>query len=324
MLVSRFNNIFQTKEVIKSNLLDELRGIKEGKYKSIIEQCRFYTRKKDYDSYKSLKIKLPIVTFCGTFKGGRKLENLVEYNGVMILDIDDIEMSKVDALKAVLSNDQYIYSTWKSPSNEGLKALVKVDSTPSEHKSSFDSLKIYFKEKYEIELDNSGSDITRLCFVSWDEELFLNTESVVYRGKLNQEPKEKKTVTKNTISRSLSKSAFATEGLNKKEHRKIVANIIKFLKKKDLSITSSFDEWFRVALAVSGTFSYDVGEKYYLGLCELDKERHNELESKNILKYCYNNRKLGLNTSVTFGTIIFYAKQKGFITRSDKLSQLEK
>ncbi|WP_394970951.1 BT4734/BF3469 family protein [uncultured Croceitalea sp.] len=320
MKVSRFNNIYD-KNVIQSELLDELMDIKQGKYKNIIEQCRYYTSKKKYDSYKTLKINLPTVTFCGTFENGRKLQNLASYNKIMILDIDHVEVRNITLLKDLIQSDKYIYSVWLSPSGEGLKALVKIDGTPEEHKASFASLKEYFRSNYEIELDNSGSDITRLCFVSWDENLFLNTTSEVYVDKATlvsiANPDKK---TRKKASTSLVKSAFATEGLNKPEHRKMISLIIKYLRRKNLTITNSFDEWFRVAIAIASTFSYDLGEKYYLRLCEMDKEKHDELESKNILKYCYNSRNLDTSSTISFGTIVFYAKEKGFITKKDKFT----
>lgn len=321
MKVSRFLNIVDTKTVFQSNLLDELKDIQAGRYKSVIKKCRYFTGIKDYDSYKALKVKLPIVTFCGTFKNGRKLENLDVYNNIMILDIDHIGESDINNIKTKLTKDKYIYSVWLSPSNEGLKALVKVNGTPKDHKSSFNSLKEYFKKEFDIELDNSGSDITRLCFVSWDEELYLNINSTIYEHKLVKETSESSNSRNLALSKSLNKSAYATEGLNKAEHRSVISLIIRYLTRRGLSITSSFDEWLRVALAISSTFSYDLGEKYFLRICELDKEKHSEFESINLLKYCYNNRKLEMSSSISFGTIIFYAKEKGFITKKDKAKE---
>jgi len=322
--VSKFENIF-AKQIIQIELLEELNSIKKGTYKSVISKCRNFTNANDYDSYKALKVKLPIVTFCGTFKNGRKLENLDKYNNLMILDIDHIEDSGILEVKEKLKKDRFIYSVWLSPSGEGLKALVKLDSSPENHKASFSSLKQYYIENYNIELDNSGSDVTRLCFVSWDDDLYINEDSEVYVDKLVEEisPKNSK-IPKIIKDKSLTKSAYATEGLNKPEHRKNIQLIIKFLKRKDLSITESFDKWLRVALAISSSFSYDLGEKYFLSICEQDKEKHNEIESKNMLKYCYNNRKIGQNTSITLGSVMFYAKEKGFVSKKDKFDSDEK
>ncbi|MFK2819000.1 BT4734/BF3469 family protein [Flavobacteriaceae sp. LMIT009] len=321
--VSKFENIF-AKQIFEKELLEELDLIKSGEYKDIITRCRSYTSTNDYDSYKALKIKLPIVTFCGTFKNGRKLENLDIYNNLMILDIDHIEGSGILDIKEKLKNDKYLFSVWLSPSGEGLKALVKLDSSKDEHKHSFNSLKQYYLNNYNIELDNSGSDVTRLCFVSWDEDLYINQNSEVYEDKLipsDIEKDKKKYILPK--SKSLSKSAYATEGLNKPEHRKLVQLIIKFLKRKDISITETFDKWFRVALAISSCFSYDLGEKYFLTICEQDKEQHNELESINILKYCYNNRRFDQHSSISLGTVVFYAKEKGFVSKKDRFENKE-
>ncbi|KAB5484500.1 BT4734/BF3469 family protein [Flagellimonas hadalis] len=318
MNVSKFDNIY-SKRAIQSELMGELLDIKKGKYKNIIEKCRYFTSKNNYDSYNSLKIKLPLVTFCGTFVNGRKLEHLVQYNNLMILDVDHIEAKDIFKFKREIESDKYTFAVWLSPSGEGLKALVRIDSSPEEHRASFQAIKNYYKLNYNIELDNSGSDVTRLCFVSWDENLYHNNNSEVFTDKFNPIIERKnnriKTTRKNV---SLTKSAYATEGLNKREHRRIIGQIIKYLKRKELSITNTFDEWFRVAVAIAATFSYDLGEKYYLQLCELDKDKHDEIESKNILQYCYNNRKLDLPSTISFGTIIFYAKEKGFLTGKDK------
>ncbi len=96
------------------------------------------------------------------------------------------------------------------------------------------------------------------------------------------------------------------------------------MKRKDISITESFEKWLRVALAISNSVSYDLGEKYSLSICEQDKEKHDEIESKNLLKYCYNNRKIEHSTSVTLGTIMFYAKEKGFFSKKDKFDSDKK
>lgn len=317
MQVSKFQNIY-SKNPVQSDLKDELLDIKNGKYKNIINKCREYTSKDDYNSYKALKNDLPTVTFCGTFGNGRKLQNLASYNKIIILDIDHIEDSDVLSSKKVMQNDKYVYAVWLSPSGEGLKALVKIDGNPSDHKLSFDSLKEYFFSTYGIELDKSGSDITRLCFASWDEDLYVNEKAEIYKEKLDISSVKKDRVKSKKLSDSTNKSAYATEGLNLSDNRKNIILIIKYLKRKNLSITYSYDEWLRVAIAIAVSFSYDLGEKYFLRLCELDGVKYDESESIKLLKYCYNNRNVDLSSGITFGTIVFYAKQKGFKTKKDR------
>ena len=88
-----------------------------------------------------------------------------------------------------------------------------------------------------------------------------------------------------------------------------IEKIIKYLKKNNKSITVTYTDWFRVALAIANSFTHEVGQKYYLQLCELDGDNYDEYKSKYLLDYCYANRKLG---KIGFPTIVYLAKQAGF------------
>ncbi|WES98272.1 BT4734/BF3469 family protein [Chryseobacterium arthrosphaerae] len=48
------------------------------------------------------------------------------------------------------------------------------------HKDAFLKLQRYFEELLEVEIDKSGKDITRLCFISFDPELFMNENSSIF------------------------------------------------------------------------------------------------------------------------------------------------
>ena len=190
--------------------------------------------------------------------------------------------------------------------------MVKINTNYEKHKAVFNSLKIYFFENYEIELDVSGKDISRLCFSSWDENIFFNGNAEVYADFI--EEVEKKRLTKSDIpvvNISLHKSAYATEGLNKTEDKDMIRKIIKYLTKRNLSITETNDDWVKVSFAVASAFSYDIGEKYFLSLCRLDGKKHNEEKSISLLKSSYNRRSSSAN-GINFGTIVFFSKSKGF------------
>lgn len=293
-------------------LFDELKNIKIGTYKNSILKCRAALTIGDVELYGKLKNKLPAVTFCAEFGEVRKASEFISYNNLMIIDIDHLSTDGLQEIKTILSNDKYILSYWDSPSGKGIKGLIRIDSTYEKHKSIFNSLKNYFFENYEIELDVSGKDISRLCFSSWDEHIYFNANAEIYVDFIEEHKKKDLKKSYNQIGNvSLLKNAYATEGLNKPEDRKSMRQIIKYLTKKKLSITSTHDEWLKVSFAIASAFSYDVGEKYFLALCRLDQIKHDEEKSINLLKSSYNNRKLDIE-AITFGTIIFFAKNKGF------------
>jgi hypothetical protein len=309
--VTKFDN-YKSKKGSSLLMFEELRHIKIGTYKLLVSKCRAAY---DLDKvlYNELKNQLPAVTFSGEFEKGRKASEITKYNALMIIDIDKLSYEELLEKKKILSQDVYVLSFWESPSGRGLKCLIKVGGGLEKHKAVFNSLKNYFTDNFQIELDTSGKDVSRLCFSSWDENIFYNPKAEVYLDFIEDEEKENTNVKEQKMQNiSLLKSAYATEGLNKADDRDTIRKIIKYLNKKKMSITDSYDQWLKVAFAISVTFSYDLGEKYFLDLCRMDKSKHNEEASINLLKSCYNKRQVNSASSVTFASVIFLAKAQGF------------
>jgi hypothetical protein len=142
--------------------------IQKGTHENLIKNLRSEI---DPEKKKLLKNTLPGVTFCGTFTS-RKKENLKQGSGLAILDFDKLD----DAFqfKDSLKSNDYIFSAWISPSGNGVKALVKIPviQNDAEYKNIFKQLKELFPL-----LDDSGSDISRLCFESYDADIYINLDS---------------------------------------------------------------------------------------------------------------------------------------------------
>src|SRR5690606_25148876 len=101
-----------------------LNSFRTTKFKEVIERGRGYYRAGDFESYDLLKGQLIGVTISGTFSPTRRVENLVNYTGYIILDIDKCG----DALflyKSSLIEDKFVHAAWISPSGDGLKFLIK-------------------------------------------------------------------------------------------------------------------------------------------------------------------------------------------------------
>lgn len=89
----------------------------------------------------------------------------------------------------------------------------------------------------------------------------------------------------------------------------IIEAIIKFLENENQSITSTHNDWYKVAYGLANTFSNEIGKDYFLRLCRLDMRNHKEEDSIKKWDYCYENaNKEGTN----FNTIISLAKRFGF------------
>jgi len=150
-----------------------LERIKQGKSKEMVEWLRTL-QKIEYDKNKS---KLPGVCFNGVFEY-RSLAGIKEHSGLCILDFDKFTTSQ-DAIdfRNSISDDEYIFSSWISPSGKGVKALVKIPAEIENHKEYFKSLKNYYNHS---NWDDSGSDVSRFCFESYDPDLFINENSKLW------------------------------------------------------------------------------------------------------------------------------------------------
>ena len=150
-----------------------LERIKQGKSKTLVEWLRTLP-KNEYDKNKT---QLAGVCFNGVFEY-RSLAGIKEHSGLIILDFDKFD-SFQDAIdfKNSISDDDYIFSSWISPSGKGVKALVKIPKEIENHKEYFKSLKNYYNHK---NWDDSGSDVSRFCFESYDPDLYLNENSKLW------------------------------------------------------------------------------------------------------------------------------------------------
>jgi hypothetical protein len=320
--VSFQENVFvnPSKEI---SIKEVLSDIKKEKYSLHVSRLRHFLSNGEKEKYDMHKKRLPGVTFCGTFNKERKRERIENYNELIVIDIDKLDSDRLAKVKKALENDKYVFALWESPSKNGVKGLIKITynidyqehGIEFAHKYAFNKLSEYFSHNYSIELDKSGSDTTRLCFLSSDDKLILKDTydnfhiDKILDDTLSKKIKPEKNTT-NQITRNISwKNAFNNpSGKNSSKDRKTIQSIIKYLSKRNISITGDYDSWFRVALAIANSFTYNIGEKYFLRLCRLDGGKHDEIASKNLLIDCYKNSK----GDISFSTIVYFAQSKGY------------
>lgn len=163
MKVSIYKDVYsEGTDVQIEYVFDKIR--KGGEFVTIIDKIR---DSKDENEQQALKKTLPGATFGGIFKH-RKSEKLIEATGLVTLDFD---------IKGVVPDmSEYFYALFKSPRG-GYKALVKIPivKSDSEFKQYFYAIQNHFPD-----VDTSGKDISRFCFISYDPELYINEDSVVW------------------------------------------------------------------------------------------------------------------------------------------------
>lgn len=133
-------------------------------------------------------------TFSGEFSV-RKDEALQQHSGLLTLDIDHIgrwqaretmfaslhpeldlqQAEGVCGLRHALLHDEKleVRLLFRSPSGDGLKVVVAIDTQWAGHREWFRSMSNYLWQMYQVEVDASGSNPSRCCYLPHDAEAVL-------------------------------------------------------------------------------------------------------------------------------------------------------
>ena len=171
----------------KITIKECLKRVKNGKSKDKIEEIRRVY--KEGGDYSELKKNLPSIIYAADnvvevekeystgknkgkkYKTKRTDDAVCEHSGYFVLDFDNVDY---ETKKNQLKRDEYIFSAFVSPTY-GVKALVKCPKDINRHSKFYDS----FLDRYP-ELDSTSRNISRLCFESYDPDIYINPNSKVW------------------------------------------------------------------------------------------------------------------------------------------------
>ena len=179
--ISVFKDLFKSKDKPYTLSSDEIvERIKKGNIplKNKIKKIRDpKTTKEERDN---IKKSLLAVMFNGTFKS-RSDDGLDEHSGLCVLDFDKFPDKKTMLEhKALIISKPYIFCCFISPSGNGLKAVARIPkSDKTEHVRRFKAIEKDFDNKY---FDNSNSNVSRVCFESYDPDIYFNQLCEEFQG----------------------------------------------------------------------------------------------------------------------------------------------
>jgi hypothetical protein len=170
------------------NLLEVLQEIKSDKYQSEINSIRYALHKGDEKTAEEIKSNLLGFTTSGTFGESRTKANILTYSQVVCLDFDDIPLTEINNLVTLINACEYTFASFISPSGEGLKVFIKINSNAEQHTTTYNQVANFYKELSGYDFDAKCKDITRLCFVSCDADLFVNENATTFEVKEELKP----------------------------------------------------------------------------------------------------------------------------------------
>ena len=174
--ITVFKDLYKTKDVPYIVTLEKiLQRIKRGNDKELVNKIR---QSKTKEERNQLKTNLPAILFQGEFSH-RAILGLVKSSGLMVLDFDDIndDLELQETFETIKSNP-FVVACFLSPSGNGYKAVINIsENEASNYTNIFKQFKKEFDYKY---FDLSTSDISRVCFSSYDPNIYINYDAKIY------------------------------------------------------------------------------------------------------------------------------------------------
>ncbi len=183
IIVSFFErNISQVKPTKNIEINEFLHWIKEGKFKPQIEKIRNLPAE---EQEKLKKETLAYVTLSGTFDK-RNEKALLHHSGLIQVDLDLVPDTE-KARKQIIE-DKHTFACFTSVRAGRLKVIFKIEPDAQTHKSSFLAIEKYFREHFGLEIDTACKDVSRSCFVSYDPDIYINSDAQLFPPSFNLLP----------------------------------------------------------------------------------------------------------------------------------------
>jgi len=280
MLISHYKNIHDSQDT-DIELASFLEGVQSGKWQDIV----FDVRNAPTKEIKDLKKKsAPLVTISGSFSA-RKDDALRQHSGFIAIDIDNLEDAQ--ATKDRIGADPYIYACFLSIGGNGLCLIVKIDGT--RHLDAFNGIAAYLYNEYQIIVDQSGKNVSRARFVSYDPFMLMNTKSAIFKKYL---PKKKEQKYPKVM---VIKTDFDA--------------MIKQMDEKGINLCEDYSDWVRICYALIQEFQ-EQGRDHFHTLSS-HSSKYNSLDCDSQFDACLKNHNETKAKKSSIGTIYYHAKQNG-------------
>jgi uncharacterized protein YeeX (DUF496 family) len=183
------------------------------------------------EKYKKEKANMSAVTCSGTFKSGHSKSDLLEHSGLIAIDIDGQDNDKsAEEIKEIVSEDEFTFAAHYSLSGAGVVVLVKINK--EKHLESFLGLEKYYANNYNVIIDRSCKDVSRIRFLSYDPDIFINKKSKTFRK-------------------------YLTKKENYTNHRKIIFGksdldyVVKQITSRHINLVNDYSDWVKIGMSLA-------------------------------------------------------------------------
>ena len=236
------------------------------------------------------KNNLPVVFFSGDFDNYINTAGFIieSYTGYFVIDIDAIPPVLLNKVWDTIVELPETMIAFVSPSQTGIKFIVKTNTEYIFHKKVFSFLKKMIEERvgalvnsdaYTFEVDQSGCDVTRACFLPCSFITYINTCASFFEIDPDSLVDKKKLKKSDTDDEE---KIILPASFERLTNTLLLESKIEYMRKHGISLIDDHDAYFKARLALKQEYGNIKGLEIYKKLCNLhngpNKKTNDEIE----------------------------------------------
>jgi len=175
---------------------------------------------------------------------------------------------------------------------------VRIDGT--RHADAFNGIASYLYHTYQLIVDQSGKNVSRARFISYDPWIHINTKAILFKKYLAK-PKERK---------------LAKVAVIKTDFDAMIAE----MDRKGLNLCEDYSEWIQIAYALVSEFG--EGGRDYFHTLSSHSSKYNSDDCNSQYTACLKNHSESKGKRSTIATIYYHAKQNGIQAYSEQTKEI--
>lgn len=190
------------------------KDIISDKYKTEVEEIRTLLAQGKKDEADSKKKQLLAFTPSAVFTEKRQMPFLEMYSGFVHLDFDKLTAEQLQNAFAVICKIPYTALCFISPSGNGLKVFIEVNTELEHHDIAYQQVQKFYEDATGLKADDKCKDVTRLCFMSHDPNAYRTIKNQKFIVALPQFIQEQQSQTPTAIAPVVAEAQAEPEDLN--------------------------------------------------------------------------------------------------------------
>lgn len=181
MKITEFSSLYSKEASAVIDASEWVEAIRNGKYKSLVEQIRALVEEGRKDDASGLKLKLPAVVYGGVCRMGRFFKDTTERTGWAMFDIDNMLPEQLKAARELLEVFPWVVILHVTSSGRGLRIVVNIGVVHIDvYRNAYECVAARLKELTGMDMDMACKDFARASLASYDPDIYFNPDATVF------------------------------------------------------------------------------------------------------------------------------------------------